>query len=82
MLGAVIFGLILPPDDASDHVQKQDTSWRYIFGLPAGLWIFSGLYLLFIIRMDTPKYYLMQKTQEGDKKAAKAVAKIYRTECA
>ena len=82
MLGAVIFGLILPPDNASDHRQKEDTTWRYLFGFPAVLCVLSGLYLLIIIRMDTPKYYLMKETQEGDKLAEKVLSKIYKTESA
>lgn len=65
-LFATIFGIILPPDGSSNKVYDDSNSWRILFGFPAVLIVILLMYFLFVIKTESPKFYLMKGTEEGD----------------
>ena len=73
---ALISAIVLPSDDASEQELKDNSSWHYIFGL-SFVWISIGILgFLFLVRTDTPKFYISKKDEDN---AIKAIHTIYDT---
>jgi len=71
---AVLGGLLLPPDDASEEELLSVTLWRYLFAFPVIPLLFVLIHLLVNITGESPKFLLMQGK---DKEFHDAVCKIY-----
>jgi MFS family permease len=63
---AVFGGMILPPDNSLPSVLASSGKWRWLFGLQSVFLIFILLHMVLVIRWDSPKFYLMQGTKEGE----------------
>ena len=59
-----------PEIEGNRNQEVYDTHfWRVVFIIPAGIAILQSLFVLFIFRYDTPKYY----SQKGDDESAQKV---------
>jgi MFS family permease len=63
---------VLPKDDSPLSVLEANTSWHYVFGFPVALYFILLLGFLFIVKTDTPKYYLLKRDRAMAKIAVKA----------
>ena len=69
----------LPEDEKAkeqEELYDENTTWRFVFGLPILTYSLCILSLLFFIRHDTPKFYINRGEIE---KAKYAIHRIYRT---
>jgi hypothetical protein len=73
---AMISGLILP-NDTDIPALLISTRWKYIFGFPLPLSFIIFFYLLWGFRCESPKFFLMKKS---DVEAHVSIQSIYHTE--
>ena len=76
ILLSALMALILPPDEDKEALALNN-SWRIMFGLP---FVFYGgmiIGLTFLIRYDSPKYYI---TNERKEMAIRSIQNIYITQ--
>ena len=55
---ALMAAILLPSEDASPQEYADTNSWRYIFGIEFILIGIGLIGYLFVVRLDTPKFYL------------------------
>jgi len=65
------------PDDNDVVALKENESWRLVQGLQLIVFVIILIYLLTLVRYDSPKFYV---TQKQDEQAKKVIRKIYKTD--
>ena len=65
------------PDDDDTEALKANESWRWVQGLQLIVLVIFFVYLVSLVRYDSPKFYVTQKQEE---KAKQVIKKIYKTD--
>jgi hypothetical protein len=68
---ATFSAAVLPKDESPLSVLEANKSWHYVFGFPVAFYFILLLGFIFIVKTDTPKYYLLR----GDRAMAKTAIK-------
>ena len=74
---ALFSAVVLPSTKAEDLEYEESVAWRYIFGFSLLFTIIGLLGLIFLVRTDTPKFYLSKGEEE---ESLIAIKTIYNTE--